>query len=73
MKKYTVIGLIQSLIVILFSIAIFFMFKIEKIILNPIPYSLGLAIPIIILDSIILIYLFKKYEHENENTEIANS
>lgn len=73
MKKYTVIGLVQLLIVMLFSIAIFFMFKVEKIILNPIPYALGLAIPIIILDSIILIYLFKKYEDENEDTEIANS
>ncbi len=71
MKKYLIIGTVQLLIVMLFSLAVYFMFKIENIILNPIPYTVGLGVPILIVDLVILIALFKKYE--NTDTQISNS
>ncbi len=71
MKKYLMIGSVQLLIVMLFSLVVYFMFKIESIILNPIPYTVGLGAPVLIVDLVILIYLFKRYE--NKDDEIANT
>ncbi len=42
-----------------------FMFKIENIILNPIPYTIGLGISVLIVNLTILIYLFRKYENKD--------
>lgn len=53
----------------LFSIAIYFMFKIETIFFNPIPYTIGLSTILLLLDLLILIYLFKTYTDEDVQTD----
>ena len=68
-SKYILIIISQLTIVMLFSIAIYFMFKIETIFFNPIPYTIGLSTILLLLDLLILIYLFKTYTDEDVQTD----
>ena len=61
-KSYLTIGLIQLITIITFTTIMYFMFTKESIILNPVPYTVGIGAVMIIIDFIILSAVFKKYD-----------
>ena len=71
-KSYLIIGIIQLIIIIIFSATMYFMFTNESVILNPIPYTVGIGAVMIIIDFIILSAIFKKYDTKeiDENIEV---
>ena len=69
-KSYLTIGLIQLITIIIFTAIMYFMFTKESVILNPIPYTVGIGAVMIIIDLIILSKIFKKY---NQKEMIQNA
>ena len=63
-KSYLIIGIIQLMTIIVFSATMYFMFTKESVILNPVPYTVGIGAVIIIIDFIILSSIFKKYNQK---------
>ena len=63
-KSYLTIGLIQLITIITFTATMYFMFTKENVILNPVPYTVGIGAVIIIIDFIILSSIFKKYNQK---------
>ena len=63
-KSYLTIGLIQLITIITFTATMYFMFTKESVILNPVPYTVGIGAVIIIIDFIILSSIFKKYNQK---------
>ena len=69
-KSYLIIGIIQLMTIIVFSATMYFMFTKEGVILNPIPYTVGIGAVIIIIDFIILSVIFKKYDTKETSENI---
>ena len=69
-KSYLTIGLIQLITILIFTAIMYFMFTKESVILNPIPYTVGIGAVMIIIDLIILSKIFKKY---NQKEMIQNA
>ncbi len=65
LRIYSIIGLTQILVILLFTLGIHFMYEIEKIILNPIPYTIGFGILVLVINFFILNFIFKKYLENN--------
>ena len=63
-KSYLTIGIIQLITIITFTATMYFMFTKESVILNPVPYTVGIGAVIIIIDFIILSSIFKKYNQK---------
>ena len=63
-KSYLTIGLIQLITIITFTAIMYFMFTKESVILNPLPYTVGIGAVILIIDFIILSAIFKKYDQK---------
>ena len=63
-KSYLTIGLIQLITIITFTATMYFMFTKESVILNPVPYTVGIGAVMIIIDFIILSAIFKKYNQK---------
>ena len=61
-KSYLTIGLTQLITIITFTAIVYFMFTKESVILNPVPYTVGIGAVILIIDFIILFAVFKKYD-----------
>lgn len=62
LKLYSIIIILQVLVLMIFSVATYFLFKIESVILNPIPYTIGIGAFMIVIDLLILI-LIKEYRN----------
>ena len=69
-KSYLIIGIIQLITIITFTATMYFMFTKESVILNPIPYTVGIGAVMIIIDFIILSAIFKKYDTKEMNQSI---
>ena len=66
-KSYLTIGLIQLITIITFTSIMYFMFTKESVILNPVPYTVGIGAVIIIIDFIILSKIFQRYDIKEMN------
>ena len=66
-KSYLTIGLIQLITIIAFTAIMYFMYTKESVILNPVPYTVGIGAVILIIDFIILSKIFKKYDTKEIN------
>ena len=66
-KSYLTIGLIQLITIIAFTAIMYFMYTKENVILNPVPYTVGIGAVILIIDFIILSKIFKKYDTKEIN------
>lgn len=64
-RKYLIEVGIQILVILVFAVINYFIFKIEKVILNPIPYVVCLALLLIILDVVLLLFINKRDNIEN--------
>lgn len=69
-KSYLIIGLIQLITIITFTATMYVMFTKENVILNPVPYTVGIGAVMIIIDFIILSKIFKKYDTKEMNQSI---
>lgn len=67
LRIYSIIGLTQILVILLFILGIYFMYEVEKIILNPIPYTIGFGILVLVINFFILNFIFKKYLENNSD------
>ena len=63
-KSYLTIGLIQLITIITFTATMYFMFTKESVILNPVPYTVGIGAVMIIIDFMILSKILKKYDQK---------
>lgn len=76
LNRNIISGVIQLISLGLYAISILTMIKNESIVLNPIPYFIGLAVVIIIIDILILLYVFKESDAQNivltNDSETAN-
>ena len=63
-KSYLIIGLIQLITIITFIVIMYFMYTKESVILNPVPYTVGIGAVMLIIDFIILSTVFKKYDQK---------
>jgi hypothetical protein len=59
-KQHIITALIQLVVIVLFTISVFYMFKVEAVVLNPIPYLVGVGSAIIIIDTLVLLLISKK-------------
>ena len=66
-KSYLTIGIIQLITIITFTATMYFMFTKESVILNPVPYTVGIGSVMIIIDFIILSKIFQKYDIKEMN------
>lgn len=60
MKQNIITALIQLIVIVLYAISVFYMFKVEAVVLNPIPYLVGVGLAIIIIDTLVLFRISKK-------------
>ena len=63
-KSYLTIGIIQLITIITFTAIMYFMFTKESVILNPVPYTVGIGAVMIIIDFMILSKILKKYDQK---------
>lgn len=66
-KSYLTIGIIQLITIITFTVTVYFMFTKEKVILNPVLYTVGMGAVMLTVDFIILSKILKKYEIKEIN------
>lgn len=60
MKQNIITALIQLIVIVLYAISVFYMFKVEAVVLNPIPYLVGVGFVIIIIDTLVLLRISKE-------------
>ena len=69
-KIYLTIGIIQLITIIVFTAIMYLMYTNESVILNPVPYTVGIGALILIIDFIILSAIFKKYDIKEMNESV---
>ncbi|MDD2234199.1 MAG: hypothetical protein PHZ11_04320 [Desulfitobacteriaceae bacterium] len=60
MKQHIITALIQLIVIVLYAISVFYLFKVEAVVLNPIPYLVGTGLAMIIIDTLVLLRISKE-------------
>lgn len=65
-KKYLITTIIQILLITIYAISIFFAFKLEVVVLDPIKYILPLAVLFVVIDAAALFIIFRNTKKTNQ-------
>ncbi|MGL5693160.1 MAG: hypothetical protein ACRCXA_03725 [Peptostreptococcaceae bacterium] len=71
-RMYTVVAIFELMLIVEFAAIMYFLYKVESIVLNPIPYTIGALLLMIVINYIGLSYIFKKSEEEGSSKEYLN-
>ncbi|KGK91405.1 hypothetical protein DP73_03835 [Desulfosporosinus sp. HMP52] len=62
LQRNIISAVVQLIALGIYAVSIIKMIKVESVVLNPIPYFLGLGMVIIVIDTLILLYLLKEQD-----------